>query len=284
MLLLRTTAKFSRHMKSKLILLLLALAAAAPMHAAYTITTDPSNHLSTISFSNRLANGVCTVPAGRFQIETGALDWTVTKSGGARTGLLAIGATVIKFGVSDASDLELGIVPVLRLTLKEAGTRSRVSGFGDVTLRFKQRLTGPDANVQVAMIPYVKLPTAAKALGNGKVEGGLAVPVSFTLAGPVTMTLGPEVDLIADADGSGRHLGLTNLANLSATVAPRITISGELAASQNFDPSGTIWQASADAAIAYAASPRVQLDMGANFGLNRHTPDLELYTGASIAF
>ncbi|MEO5612031.1 MAG: transporter [Sphingomicrobium sp.] len=230
------------------------------------------------------ATGVCTVPPGRFQIETGVLDWTVTKSGGARTDLLAIGATVVKIGVSDSSDLELGFVPALHLTVKQTAPRSRVSGFGDVTLRFKQRLTGTGASVQVAMIPFVKLPTAGKNLGNGKVEGGLAVPISFTLAGPVTMTLGPEVDVIADADGSGRHLGLTNVFNLSATVAPRITLAGELAASQNFDPSGTIWQASADAALAYAASSRVQLDLGANFGLNRHTPDLELYTGASIAF
>ena len=230
------------------------------------------------------ANAVCTVPAGHFQLEMGAFDRTVTKSAGARTDLLAIGSAVVKLGVSNASDLELGFVPVLRLSVKEAETRSRVSGFGDVTLRFKQRLTGTDAKVQVVAIPIVKLPTADKTLGNGKVEGGLAVPVSFTVAGPVTLTLGPEVDVIADADGSGRHLGLTNVFNLSATVAPRITLAGELAASQNFDPSGTFWQASADAALAYAASSRVQLDLGANFGLNRHTPDLELYTGASIAF
>lgn len=230
------------------------------------------------------ANGVCTVPAGRFQIETGAFDWTVTKNGGGRTDLLAAGATVVKFGVSDTSDLELGFVPTLRLTVKEAGTRSHASGFGDVTLRFKQRLTGADASVQVTVIPFVKLPTAGRDLGNGKAEGGLAVPVSFTLAGPVTMALGPEIDLLANADGSGRHLGLTNLVTLSATVAPRVTIGGELWSSQNFEPSGTIWQTSADAAIAYAASPRVQLDLGANFGLNRHTPDLELYTGASITF
>ncbi|WP_309661375.1 transporter [Sphingomonas sp.] len=253
--------------------LLMAVGAAASAEAPPICADRPAK-----------ATGVCTVPAGQFQIETGTLDWTVTKSGGARTELLAIGAIVVKYGVSDASDLELGFVPALRLTVKEAGTRSRASGFGDVTLRFKQRLTGTGAGVQVAMIPFVKLPTAGHDLGNGKAEGGLAVPVSFTLAGPVTMTLGPEIDLLADTDGSGRHVGLTNLVTLSATVAPRVTIGGELWSSQNFEPSGTIWQTSADAAIAYAASPRVQLDLGANFGLTRHTPDLELYTGASIAF
>jgi hypothetical protein len=28
----------------------------------------------------------------------------------------------------------------------------------------------------------------------------------------------------------------------------------------------------------------VQLDAGANFGLNRNTPDVELYTGVSVRF
>ena len=47
---------------------------------------------------------------------------------------------------------------------------------------------------------------------------------SASPAGPVTLTLGPEVDLLADADGDGRHAALVNLVNLSAPVAPRLTL------------------------------------------------------------
>lgn len=130
----------------------------------------------------------------------------------------------------------------------------------------------------------MKLPTAARGLGNNKVEGGLAVPVSFAVAGPVTMTLGPELDALVDADGSGRHIGVINLVNLSAAVAPKVTIGGELWGSWNLDPAGAIRQATVDAAIAYVASNDLQLDLGANLGLTRQTPDLELYAGASILF
>jgi hypothetical protein len=37
-------------------------------------------------------------------------------------------------------------------------------------------------------------------------------------------------------------------------------------------------------AVAYLISNDVQLDAGANFGLNRNTPDIELYSGVSVRF
>ena len=110
------------------------------------------------------------------------------------------------------------------------------------------------------------------------------MPISFALAGPVTMTLGPEIDLLADGDGHGRHAAIVQLVNLSAPVAPRLTVVGELWGSWNFDPAGTIRQASADVAAAYAVTSNLQLDAGANFGLTRATADIQIYAGASIRF
>jgi hypothetical protein len=43
-------------------------------------------------------------------------------------------------------------------------------------------------------------------------------------------------------------------------------------------------QYSLDAAIAYLLGNNAQLDAGANFGLNRNAPDVELYTGIAIRF
>ena len=51
-----------------------------------------------------------------------------------------------------------------------------------------------------------------------------------------------------------------------------------------FDPAGTERQLSADIAASWLATSRVQLDIGANFGLNRATPDADLYLGVSRLF
>jgi len=230
------------------------------------------------------ANAVCTVPAGRFQIESSLLDWSLTRSGGTRTSVLSAGPSVLKYGLSDRSDLQVGLPAYQRVKLKSADDTDSTSGFGDVTVRLKQRLTRDQAAVQVALIPFVKLPTAKRGIGNRRVEGGLAVPVSFRLVGPVTATLGPELDLIADADGHGHHVAAVNLVNLSATVAPNLTLIGELWSNLNFDPAGTTKQASADAALAYALSNNLQLDVGVNAGLTSDTTDVELYTGLSLRF
>lgn len=230
------------------------------------------------------ANAVCTVPAGRFQVETSALGWTLTKGGAGRTELLAIGSSFAKVGLTDRSDLQIGLTPFAKLTSRAAGASGRVSGFGDLSVRYKHRLTAADAEVQLAVIPFVKLPTAADGLGNHAIEGGVALPVALALAGPATMTLGPELGLLADADGSGRHASLTNVVNVSVPIAPRWTLAGELWTNFNFDPAGTIEQASADAAVAHSLSKDLQLDAGANFGLTAATADLEIYLGLSFRF
>lgn len=229
------------------------------------------------------ANATCTVPPGSFQLESTAVGWTRIKGRGAQTDVWQIGSSVLKLGLADRSDLQVGIAPFVRAETKVAGGKSAVSGFGDVIVRYKHRLTGEASKVQVAVIPFFKLPTARRGIGNGKVEGGLAVPVSMAV-GPATLTFGPEANLLADADGRGRHIALVNLINLAGPITPRLTLVGELWTMTNLDPSGTVTLASADAAIAYAVSPGVQLDLGANLGLTKHTADAELYAGVSLRF
>lgn len=77
---------------------------------------------------------------------------------------------------------------------------------------------------------------------------------------------------------------LVGLVNLGRTLSPRLTAYAELWTARNYDPTGTVRQYSLDGALAYALSPRLQIDAGLNFGLNRATPDLQLYGGFSTRF
>jgi hypothetical protein len=160
---------------------------------------------------------------------------------------------------------------------------STQSGVGDVSLRFKQRLTGADTAFQLAVLPFVKLPTARSGIGNGRVEGGMAVPMNYSVPGGWTVTLGPQIDVLADAGGDGHHLGLTGLVNVARQIGD-FTLYNELWTSQNFDPAGTLRQYSYDVSLAWLPRPTLQFDIGANIGLNADTPDLVAYVGVSTRF
>jgi len=231
------------------------------------------------------STGPCTVPQGKWQIETGLIDWTSDKSGGVTTDTVGWGNTAIKYGVSDRADVELWITPLETMKVHAAGSSEHHSSIGDMLVRVKYALTRDDAPVQVALDPFVKIPTASHQLGNGKVEGGLLVPIEITIGkSPMTLSLDPEVDLFADADGRGHHVSADNVVNLGFAVSDKLNVSTELWAMWDWDPAGTGKQASWDIAAAYQPTKRLQFDAGANFGINRQTPDVELYTGLSVRF
>lgn len=231
------------------------------------------------------STGPCTVPPGHAQIETGLIDWSRDTSGGVRTDLVVLGSSLIKYGISGRADVELGITPLETLHLRSAGSSERHSSVGDLLLRVKYRLTAAGAPVEVALDPFTKVPTANRRLGNGKLEAGFVAPISAQLGtGPLTLSLDPELDWLADADGRGHHAATQQVVNLALAVSDRLSLSAELWMMRDWDPAGTGKRASADGCVAFDMSNDLQLDAGANLGLNKQTPDVELYAGVSMRF
>lgn len=225
------------------------------------------------------------MPQGKWQIETGLVDWSRDKSDGVTTDLTVWGSTAIKYGVSGNADVELWVTPLETLSMHGGGERERHSSFGDMLLRVKYDLTPDSAPVQVALDPFVKIPTANHQLGNGKVEGGLVLPVQASLGkSGVTLSLDPELDVRADEDGHGRHTAMVQVLNLGGSLSDKVNVSAELWGQWDWDPGGTGKEYSADVAFAYIPNKDLQLDAGANFGLNRQTPGIELYAGISKRF
>lgn len=231
------------------------------------------------------ANATCTVPAGAWQVESDLANFTRNTVGGVRRETTYVVNPYVKYGLTDALDLQVNWAPYIRARTKDLGTGAKTSdsGSGDVYVRLKAKVWSGDKG-SAAIIPFVKAPTASHGFGNDSWEGGVAVPVSVSLPDSVTLTFGPELDILADGDGSGRHAALINLVNVARPLTDRLTLAGELWSSLNFDPDGTVRQYSADVALAYLVTPVVQLDAGANFGLNRNTPDTQVYVGVSTRF
>ena len=231
------------------------------------------------------STGECTVPKGGWQVETGLIDWSRTESGGVRVDAVSWGSSLIKYGLSDNVDFELGITPLQTLDVDAGNSHVTHSSFGDTQLRIKYRLTAPDAPLLVALDPFVKLPTANRHLGNRKVEGGIVVATSAVLGkSGLTLSLDPELDLNANADGNGHHLATQQVFNIGIAAGDKISLSTEVWAKWDWDPAGTNKQVSWDIAGAYQPTKRLQFDAGASFGLNSQTPDVETYAGVSARF
>lgn len=231
------------------------------------------------------ATSACTVPQGHWQLETGLADWSLQKEDGERDTSLVVGETTIKYGLSDSSDVEIDVTPFERSTSSSGGVRESASGFGDIDIIYKQRLTKSNALVQIVAMPFVKVPTANHSVGNGKWEGGLKFPVGYQIPKtPLSLGLTPEFDWVANSDGEGHHLAMEQVATLGLAASSKLNISAEIWGGWDWDPAGTTRQASADGSVAYLLTNDVQLDAGANFGLNKVTPDVELYGGVSVRF
>lgn len=230
------------------------------------------------------SNAVCTVPAGKIQVETDLLNWTRNDDAESRTDVFLYTNPTIRLGLGPDTDIQASIAPYVDVRTWAGGSVERLGGVGDLTIRLKQRLTDSAAKLQVGVIPFVKVPTARRGVGNREWEGGVALPVQYSLPHGYTLTFGPEFDLLHDGMGRGDHAQLVGTANISKALSSAVTVYDELWTAQNFDPAGTVRQYSADLAVAWLARPRLQLDAGVNLGLNRATSDAQAYVGVSTRF
>lgn len=263
-----------------------AVMCAAPPLSAQDAPAGPNEEPSPIC-TDRPTKGTatCTVRKGMIQVESDAIFWTRSDAGGQRTDVLLYTNPTVKFGLTNSSDIQFNLAPQVEVRSRIAGQTVTQRGVGDLTMRFKQRLTDPGGDrVQITLVPFVKVPTAERGIGNGEWEGGLVTSVQVPV-GTATLTLVPQFALLADSlEPEDRHVEFQGLVNLAYPLGSRTTIAAELWTAQNWDPSGTVRQYSADAAISHLLNENLQIDIGSNFGLNQATPDLQVYAGISARF
>ena len=230
-----------------------------------------------------------TVDAGRFQIESDFLNYTFTDHGGATTHTTQTADPVLKLGVTDSLDIEvmLGGFNDTRTTddaTESVETKGR--GFGDITLTAKLNLIGNDGgDIAFAIAPYLVLPSGARNITAGQVEGGLIAPVTVKLPDDFSMTLQTEVDALANVNGPGTHASFTNIIDVSHAMPglKDLTAYAELYSSVSTEPHAPDTY-TFDLALAYLVEKNTQIDLGANIGLNRGAPDLQIYSGIAHRF
>jgi hypothetical protein len=236
-----------------------------------------------------------TVDCGHFQYESDIFNWAYDHSNRARVtqNTYLFTNPTLKLGLTNGSDFEFSFLPreTIRTTVRSGGGTTDVSGFGDVVTRLKANLWGNEGgDSAMALIPFVKWPTADAGLGgNNQIEGGVIAPLAFSLPSDFTLLFNAEIDALKNSSGNGRHLNFINLVNLSHPIIENMTGYVELWSDYNKDPIGgsITRQWTLDFAVSWIVWPsfnNLQLDIGANVGLTRDAPDLQMYFGIAQRF
>ena len=229
------------------------------------------------------SNVPVTVDAGHFQYESDLVNYTHSNAAGATSRNVAVVDPVVKVGLTDHIDLELQFTGYNWAQQTVAGQTIRADGVGDLVLRTKINLFGNQGGAAAAIIPYVKFPTAHEPIGNNTTDGGVITPISYPLPLNFTLLVEPEVDVIRNAANGGHHFNFVQLLNISHPVGKDLTVYGEIYSALGTDR-GTPPVYTFDVALAWLVRANLQLDIGANIGLNSNAPNLQLYAGMSQRF
>lgn len=245
--------------------LLLALAAASPAWGEDGLRDFCADRPG-------LGTPACTLDPGHVQVELGLIDWTED-----RPDVLVAGDVLVRVGLGAHTEAQLGWTVF--------GHAAGQSGTGDVTLALRQNLLSPDGSgTTLAIMPYATLPTGGRTIGAGDWSAGVKVPFAFSLSPAVSIAFTPEIEAAVDADRDGRHLAYGGVAGISAGLGGEVSATAELSLTRDQDPAGHSTEALAGLSLAWTPAPNLQLDAGANLGINQAAPDVELYAGISRRF
>lgn len=264
-------------------ILLLSLLAASPVWA----DDSPDKLRDLCAERPGLDTPACTVDPGHLQVEAGLGDWTLDKQSGSRTDTIVTGDFSLRYGVGESTEIRLGWAAYGHSRTRDyaSGAVDKLSGTGDVTIGLKQNLSSPSGDgFSIAVLPYATLSTGKTGIGAGDWGAGVMLPTSYGLSEVVTLEMMPEWDLAVDGDGHGRHSAYGSAAGLDIKLSEQWSMSVEGQVIRDRDPAGHTTQALAGAYLAWQPKHRIQLDAGAQAGLDRNTPDVELYFGITEKF
>ena len=214
-----------------------------------------------------------SVDAGHFQFEIEIANWS--SNGRARE--FSLGEINAKLGLNHSTDLQV-VLPFY------THVRADDEGFGDVEIRLKHNLWGnDDGATAMAVMPFIKLPTANGNLGNGEVEGGLIVPLGFEGPAGWDCAVMAELDLEADDDGRNHHLVGVTSATTSHGLTENTAVFLELVSVISAE-SGSEWEAYFNTGMAWALTAAWQLDGGVRIGLTNASTDFMPFVGMSTKF
>ena len=216
----------------------------------------------------QITSSSIVVPCGSLQFENGFQE-----TGTANQRTFDLPETSIRFGIANKTELRLGVPDYF---FNDNTASGFASGFGDMSLGFKQQL-GPTHGFDVSLIPSVSLPTGANAISSHGYDPTLQLPWSHSLS--KNWTVAGMFSLMWPTEGSRRNLtGQSSVyfdRQLTAPWDAWVEYSGDFP--QRGGPQNVI-----DFGTSYKPTPHQQLDFHCAFGLSASTPDHSIGFGYSF--
>ncbi len=214
------------------------------------------------------------LPRAAISLEQGLPDFSRSSDDEIKTSLYSAG-TNVRIGLFEGVELQLATTLYNRVEIK-AGSRSQSThGAGDTRFGFKVALPSSSDTFSWATLGSMTFDTGAAAFSNNTKQYDLGVALALDLANDVT---------------AGFYVNATNLEGENAVaISPSLsfalseTVGAYVEAgyfSNASEPSSSV----AGAGLTWMATPTVQLDASANFGLNSESPDVSGGFGISFYF
>lgn len=229
-----------------------------------------------------------TVDAGHFQVEMSFVDYSYdrqNKDSQTRRGF-AVAPVLLKAGLLNNVDLQIGIDPYTREKTTDRGTATSVTieGFGDTLARLKVNLWGNDGgDTAFAIMPLVKFPTADGGMGNGNIEGGFISILAVELPSEFSSAFMIEFDFNRSAADDRHVVDLVHTATVGRTIIGDLGGYVEYAGFMNLN-SDEDYRGYFDGGLTYGLTPDIQLDTGVRVGLTKAADDLGLFAGISLRY
>jgi hypothetical protein len=231
-----------------------------------------------------------TVDAGHVQIETEPFSYTGNRDGSKRNRVevdsFTLASINAKLGLTNRTDLQLVLDTYTSTRTKDRsdGSTTRQRGVGDLTARLKYNLFGNDEGpIAAALLPFLTFPTSEDDLGTDGIEGGLIVPVAMELPAGFGLGLMTEVDLLRNADSSGRHYDFIYSATINrelfGSLAGYIEIFNVDSKEEGVDSASTL-----DFGFTLGIGANAQFDAGVNLGLSEDADDVNPFVGFTRRF
>jgi len=224
--------------------------------------------------------GAKTVGAGRVQLETGVLAER-TRIAGEPTERRLSAEALVRIGLARRFELRIEGEPIVRLRGAEDAT-----DVGDFGLGAKWRFFEPaegDRWPALALVPFVKLPTAPTPIGTGKADYGAFLAASFELPADFALDAAAGMAALGQTQPSGYLLQALVSASLSRKLGRALATFGEV-----FYSSREEWterdRVGIDAGLVWTVLPNLAVDVAAGTSLYGRAPDVFVRAGGSIRF